>query len=459
MKTKVLKAVGEYAMLTRGDCVIAAVSGGADSIAMLHCLLQLREQLGISLRACHVNHCLRGEESMRDEAFVRRICREWGIPLSVFRLSLERQRLAGESVETAARRCRYACLERCAGRFGGRIATAHTLSDSMETLFYNLMRGTGIKGLGGIPPVRGRIIRPLCLCTRAQVERYCGENSLSYVTDSTNLQDIYARNRIRHQLMPVVARLAPHSEKTIPRLMQTAREDSEYLEEMARQALQSSRMPGGICARRLQEMPAALRRRCAALLLQENGFTVSFERTQEVLQMLSAEHGRLEYAPGRYLSLRDGRVFCEERIEPEPAFCEPVRFSQGRAVVFAAGKRLEIQKVNYEFFKNLEKDSWMDLKNILDYDRITGTMQVRQRQAGDTIALAGRNGTKSLKKLFHEAGLSLAQRSRRLVLCDSEGPVWLEGFGVSRRAALKEPPRVCLLVRVLKAHSDNENGI
>lgn len=455
MKTKVLKAMEEYAMLAGGDTVTVALSGGADSVALLHCLRSLAEPLGISLRACHVNHRLRGEESMRDEEFVRRLCRKWGVPLSVFRLSLEKQSLPGESVETAARRCRYACLERCAHRFGGKIATAHTLSDSMETLFYNLMRGTGIKGLGGIPPVRGRIVRPLCLCTRAQIERYCGENTLEYVTDSTNLQDIYARNRIRHQLMPVVARLAPHSEKTIPRLMRTAREDGACLDEMALERLKASRVPGGVSAQRLREMPAALRRRCAAILLQEHGFSVSFERTQEVLKMLESGHGRLEYAPGRYLSLQEGRIFYEEALKPEPVFCVSVRFSQGRAVVNAAGKRLEIEIINYELFKNLEKDSGMDLKNILDYDRITGSMQVRQRAAGDTISLAGRNGTKSLKKLFNEAKISLEERSRRLVLCDGQGPIWLEGFGASGRVALGQSPHTCLLVRVGENPSQN----
>ena len=190
-------------MLEDGEPVLVALSGGADSVALLRAL----QALAYPVRAFHLNHCLRGAESDRDEAFCRALCAGLGVPLTVERIDVAAARAAGEGIEAAARRIRYARLTAAAQ--GAKIATAHTADDNLETMLFHLVRGTGPKGLAGIPPVRGQVIRPLLGVTRAAVEAYLHALGQDYVTDSTNADDAYTRNRIRHEVVPVLRQINP----------------------------------------------------------------------------------------------------------------------------------------------------------------------------------------------------------------------------------------------------------
>ena len=190
VRAKALAVIREEGMLCPGDMVLVALSGGADSVALLHLLLSLKESLGLQeIAALHVNHRIRGEEADQDEAFVQSLCGAWHVPLEIVRreVALLAQE-QGKGLEETGREVRYAALEEAAGRMGEtcRIATAHTLSDNIETVLLHLCRGCGIHGLTGIPPVRGRVIRPLLCCSREEIETYCREHSLSFVMDSTN---------------------------------------------------------------------------------------------------------------------------------------------------------------------------------------------------------------------------------------------------------------------------------
>ena len=201
LEQQAARTIARYDMLRPGQPVLAALSGGADSVALV-CVLRA---LGYAVRAYHLNHCLRGQESERDAAFVHSLCTKLDVPLT-----LEREDAAayaaqtGESVETAARKLRYARLSGCAARQGiTRIATAHTADDNLETMLFHLARGTGTRGMAGIPPVRGQIIRPLWTATRAEVEAYLSGLGQDFVVDSSNLSLDYTRNRIRHTVVPL----------------------------------------------------------------------------------------------------------------------------------------------------------------------------------------------------------------------------------------------------------------
>ena len=213
-----------YSMLSHGDAIVAGLSGGVDSVALLHWLCSIREEYKLNLSAAHLNHGLRGEESDGDEAFCRELCEALSVPLYVKRIDLSGL-VAG--VEEAGRNARYAFF----GEFGRKIALAHTLSDRMETFLMNVGRGSALRGLCSIPSIRGQIVRPLIECSRVQVEEYCAANNLSYRTDSTNADTGYRRNYIRSEVMPLLA----WEVRPLRRMFRCLEADEAYLSEEAKQ--------------------------------------------------------------------------------------------------------------------------------------------------------------------------------------------------------------------------------
>ena len=250
MRDKVLAWMRAQDMTRLGDTVVCAVSGGADSVCMLHVLLSLRDTLGITVEAAHFNHHLRGAESDRDEAFVRQLCEALGVHLYVDGGDvLSRAARTHESIEEAARKLRYAFF--CS--LPGLVATAHTQDDNLETVLLNLTRGTGLAGLCGIPPKRGGFIRPMLPCSRADIEGYLEENGLSFVTDRSNLLPDVRRNRLRQRVIPLLKEENPSLGETAFRMCRILAQDDAYLQQQAVQALQASLLPDGVCCSVLRE--------------------------------------------------------------------------------------------------------------------------------------------------------------------------------------------------------------
>ena len=241
MNRNVLELIKKHQMLSPGDHLVVALSGGRDSMALLHLMLSLREQLSITVSAAHYNHNLRGEESLRDEAFVREYCREHEIPLAVGSGDVSGYAAEhGVGIEEAARLLRYNFLL----SLEGKIATAHNADDNLETLLMHLIRGTGLHGLGGIPPVRDRLIRPLLTVERAAIDAYCLSNHIPYVEDSTNSEDFCLRNRLRHQVLPLLRQENPGIAGDLSRLSLLLRDEDAYLAQEAAKHLN----PGGMIA-------------------------------------------------------------------------------------------------------------------------------------------------------------------------------------------------------------------
>lgn len=440
MKTKALAAIRAYSMLEQGDLVCAAVSGGADSVALLHFLRTLRQAGGISLTACHLNHSLRGEEADRDEAFVRALCRRWQVPLTVERLdvaALARQQRISE--ETAGRQARYALFERLHRETGCKVATAHTLSDNMETLLFRMARGTGLHGMRGIPPVRGYLCRPLIYCTRREVEGYCAGQGLVYVQDSTNLLPGYTRNRIRLELIPQFYRLNPAVDAAFLHLIQSMEESAGFLRQQAEQFLQqqaaAGQAPAALSAPAFLELHPALQREVLALLAEQQGGTLSWRQT-DLCRELAARGGVSQLGGGLRFVSRGGRLWLEPMAPPAEPWELPLSLGQLAAgVLLPDGRNLLAHRPNGGEFKNFDKKSNLCLKNTLDCGKIYGNIVLRSRRPGDTFTPAGRGVTKTLKKLFNEAKIPSERRDSLAILADEAGILWIEGFGCDARAA------------------------
>lgn len=306
---KILKAISDCGMLNEGDAVVAALSGGADSVSLLHALTALRGELGITISACHVNHCLRGAESDRDMQFCKTLCAKLGVELHLLTVDVAAKRQKHESLEECARRVRYAFFDEVSK--GRKLATAHNSNDCAETVILNMLRGTGLKGLCGIPPVRGNIIRPLIYCTRAEVEQYCAENSLDFVTDSTNLSADYTRNRVRREIIPQMLAINGSLFDTMSRMEKSLREDSELLEGMAAEALERAQKNGGWLASELKSLPKPIMARAVKQILSANGIEPSALRINTTLELIENGKGKFNPCRNRFVLIKRGILLVE----------------------------------------------------------------------------------------------------------------------------------------------------
>ncbi len=450
VREQALQMMREYRMLAPGEAVLVAVSGGADSLCLLHLLQSLRETLGLrEVSAMHIHHGLRGAEADRDETHVRELCRAWDVPLIVRRADVAGEAAKSrEGLEEAGRRVRYAFLEEQAAlsAFPCKIATAHTLSDAAETVLLHLTRGCGLSGLAGIPPVRGRIIRPLLSCTRMEIEAYCEVHALSYVEDSTNTDITFTRNRLRHQVLPELRRLNPQIEQSLSRMMRLVSQDEAYLREQAQGALIAARLPDTQLptydASALEVLPPAIRSRTLWQAAVDAGADPE-ARHVETLQALLRAGGACHLPGGVEARVNRGRLTFMRTAEQgagEP-FCIPIEpggtytFGDTRyhCRLLSAADFAEARKI----YKNL-------LHFSLCYDILSGNLIARQKLPGDRYHPVNRGG-KTLKALYQEAGLTVRQRETLPVLCDEQGIVFVPGFGCDERVKLTDTCEQVLL--------------
>lgn len=433
----VKEVIKRYSMLKNGDKVVAAVSGGCDSSVLLHILWRLSTEMDIKILCAHINHNLRGSESDRDEVFVRSLCEKYGVECRV--LSANVAQYADEhhlSTEEAGRKLRYEFFEHCADELGenAKIATAHSLSDCAETFIFNSARGASLSGISGIPPVRGKIIRPLIEFSREQIENYADEHGIDFVTDSTNLTDEYTRNRIRHGVIPIMKEINPGFEKAFLRLSRNLMESRDFIDSEAQKLLQKAKTPDGYDGRMVAMAHSAVKTRAAAMILDEFGFSFDYERTLRLAERLGKEDFKEELSKDEYLIQKCGKVKKEKKPQKDPGIDEQP-FGEG---VFFLGeeKSLEIRVLSAEEWENSYKVYNYALKGTFDFDKIQGSAVIRSRREGDKADIHG--GTKTLKKLFIEEKIPAEKRNSVAVIADEEGVLWVEGIGAARRARISE---------------------
>lgn len=310
-------------MLDGEKRVCVALSGGADSVSLLTVLCSVKGELGAEVYACHLNHGLRGADSDSDEQFCRELCKSLNVPLYVKKIDASAAVQKHESIEEAARKARYEFFEETLEHYGARVlATAHNANDNAETVLLNLTRGTGLKGLCGIPPVRKfgkngeyRVIRPLIYCERGGIEDYLRLVGQDFVVDRTNLSEDYTRNRIRRRVLPELAEINPSIVGVIGRMTRNLRSDSEFLEEQAREAYEKTREGRGWNASAISKLPEPIKARCVRKILMQGGIEPSALRIDTAISLLTKRSARFNPCKDHFFTIRKGVCFVEHIVQ------------------------------------------------------------------------------------------------------------------------------------------------
>lgn len=446
MKT-IIDFINKHAMLPEGTHVLCAVSGGADSMCLLHFLSSNAESLGITVAAAHFNHRLRGAEADRDQTFVEAWCKERGIVCETGSADVAAYAgQSGMSTEEAARHLRYEFLEKCADKLGcTAIATAHNSDDNAETVLLNLTRGAGAKGLCGIPPVRGRLIRPLLATSRAQIEAYLAENGVGHITDSTNDTDDYTRNIIRHRVMPVLCGINPAFSASAMRTAELLREDEEFLDKLAADFVSKHLENGSLPIPELADLPKPV---AARVLRRLCGRSLTAGHTKALFELVRSTTLAHADIHGMRVTADHGRLYFGQK----PIILPDTELRIGEKTVIGDGVfvvECELLPKNSKVFKSLNTF-------FFNFDAVCGTIFFTSRKDGDKIRLNGRNCTKSLKDLFSEAKMTQLQRSMTPVLRDEKGVIAVYGFGVAERCSVK-PGDAVLRVTINKNDRTGDN--
>ena len=412
MLNKLQLFITEQELVQPGEEVVCAVSGGADSVALLFALYLLKEKLQIRLSAAHFNHHLRGAESDQDQAFVEDFCSRYDIPLYKGGAAVE---TGPRGLEAAARDARYGYLK----TLPGKIATAHTADDNAETVLMHLIRGTGLKGLGGIAPKSGKLIRPMLTVTRQEVMAFLQEWNLPHVEDQSNHTDQFLRNRLRHHVMPLLNRENPRLAENVSAMAMQLRQEEHYL---SRQVELTDRVSV------LREMDPALRNRALESFLRQQGVK---EPQREQIQLLkclvfSNNPSARGAFPGR---VTIGREYDRLLRLPQEEAPDTAQLTLGSQKLPQWKLEIHVSRA-----QSLEQG-----KTVFTVQP-EGKIVVRSRLPGDRIRLPG--GSKTLKKLFIDEKIPAWERPFLPVLADEKGVLAVVGIGVNLDRVAKELPAV-----------------
>ena len=438
MKKKVLEFIRKNKLVKKGNSVVLGVSGGADSICMLKLLSDLQKRLGISLYVLHINHMIRGEEADQDAAFVKKICTKFKVPHRVINVDVpalaERE---GLSEEEAGRYVRYDEFSKYAYEVGAtKIAVAHNSNDNAETVLMNLARGTGIKGLGGIPPKREmedangnvvEVIRPILCLSRKEIEDYLKENEIEYRNDSTNDSTDYTRNKIRLEIMPLLENINDNAMQNITNASNELADTSDYIEKDVDEAYEEF-----------------VSEEDGKMFLSDESFAIDpIVLTGVIRKMIENIAGKLKDITrihvGDVVSLSEKQV--GKKIDlPYSIVAE--REYEGISM-FSESNETESETKNKEVIISFEEDDFdrtsieeLKYTKWLDYDKIDDVV-VRTRQKGDYIVIDGDGATKKLKKYFIDEKIPRRERDEVLLVADGNHILWVVGYRISEDVKVK----------------------
>lgn len=412
MIAKAVQAIKQFNMLDKGDSVVIGLSGGADSITLAHILLSIKKEYDLTLTAVHINHNIRPEGAVHDQRFVENFCAVHGIPLKVF--SVDVKKIAAENsltVEEAGRQQRYLAFESIGA---DKIAVAHNLNDNAETMVMRLCRGTGLKGMGGILPVRGNIIRPLIMCGRDEIEAYCAENGLDYCTDETNLETDYTRNKIRRLILPLLEQINPNTVNVLGKSAQLFRQENDFIENAAVCAYKNCADGNKLDINTLKslEMPIlyrVLRLACEdAVGLKD----ISLEHIGIIADLMDKPSGKSADLPKELTVFREygSLVFSAGTQQTDIVMTEDEPILIG-GKYYMISRKEGLRPVCYGIFRGGPAEAW----------------HIRTRRNGD-VFMRGDGREIKLKKVFIDKKVPVSQRDGLLLLADGGKVYWAESL-------------------------------
>jgi tRNA(Ile)-lysidine synthase len=459
MIEKIKKTIKRYGMLERGDRVLVCVSGGMDSTCLLHTLVELKEGLGIDLIVCHLNHCLRGDESLRDERFVAGLARQFNLLCEVKRekiKSIKRKMIEG-SIQEVARVVRYGFFEKAAKMHGAtKIALGHNSDDNAETIIMRIIRGSSVAGLKGIPPVRGRYIRPLIDTSREEIERYVKKLKIRYIEDSSNQEKDYLRNRIRNELIPLIEKeYNPNIKDTLNRTASIISMDNEYMDNETDRLLEDAVLERGtdsvtLSMKALLTIPEAIMMRIFIRELSQL-YKIPTDISSAHLESMSrvvkggSPNARIDLPNGLRLVREYGHIILTRKVFERPLKFEGELKIPGTTYFEEISTRLEtkiLKKTPVDIAKSDKERAYFD------FDRLSMPIRIRCFRPGDRLLPMGMKGHKKIKDLFIDCKIPGPLRQKIPILIAGEDIIWVAGVRQSEVGKVIETTKTVLKVTI-----------
>ena len=408
LKEKVKRHILKNKLIDSKDTVIVALSGGADSVCLLLLLSELKDELGFSLKAAHLNHGIRGDEAKRDEEFSKNLCKK--LEIEIFTGFKDIPALSGgKNTELIAREERYAFLNEISEKYeNGKIAVAHNKNDVAETVIMRLIRGSSVFGLKGIPVKNGNIIRPLLGTDREEIEGYLSKKEIPFVTDSTNLSDDYTRNKIRHKIIPSMKEI---NEGYLNSLCNTARRMADVSDFLIKSAKESyGEITEIVDIEKLSKLHNALKEYVVTESAYKSGISeLSETNIKDILSLMDSESGKQISLPEGYTAIRVYGEIKFQRKKIKEAYYKELKI--GKNYIKEAGYTVEIT----------------ESKKGIDADKLVFPLYARPKKSGDYIEIKGTEGRKKIKKLYIDEKLPLDKREYYPLIMSEEKVVFALG--------------------------------
>ncbi|SKA78692.1 tRNA(Ile)-lysidine synthase [Clostridium sp. USBA 49] len=464
MIERVLDTIKEYNMISQNDKIIVAVSGGPDSICLLHILYKLKEIFNITLYAAHLNHCLRGDEADKDEEYVKEFCNKLGIEcftkkIDINKLSKER----GISSESAGREARYEFFDELLKKLEAqKIALAHNANDQAETVLMRIMRGTGMEGLVGIKPVRSNIfIRPLINIKRENIEKYCKENNLNPRIDKTNLESIYTRNKIRLELIPYLQKnFNKDIINVLNRLADTIIIDNDYLDKISKEKYNTycENKAGKVIIYKgaFSEEKAILNRiiRKAINNLKGNLYDIEKIHIKNLIELQKCNTGKKINLPNGIIAFNnygDIELTLGEKFRNKPDNDEYILYIDRENIIESFNLKVSLRLINKDEKINFKENSFV---KYFDFDSAPKNIYLRTRRNGDKFTPLGMKGSKKLKDLFIDLKVPKEERDTIPIIVFDDEIVWIVGYRISEKYKINKNTKKILEIKITEGEKN-----